>query len=658
MDTQEKDDLLDLYEGNESYIFISYSHLDLDELHPIIEWLHEHGYRIWYDKGIHPGTEWPEMVAGRLSDCAVFLAFLSKNYLASQNCVRELHYAVSKRKQLLTVILDNVKMSPGVEMQLCTSQAIRKKDYSTKGFYQVLGNTDVIANCRFSPVKEDSISAAPAPDAFSGKPGRSAPAGQKQGRPSSDGQKVKMTLLQKFITPGRRKTSPVYPVLSGMVIIILAVFLLCGIYQKAHTCVIAGTKYSTSDTIICLEDCVFTEEDAANLLKMNNLSSLTIKHSVLNEIFVDAIGKMSSLNSLRIYDSAGITDYHFLQELHKLYTLTLSDMVLSDSDLPMGSLPTSLVTLEITGNATLTSSAFLSGLDRLQYLSLQNNGLQDVSELSSFRNLAEVNLSDNKISVIREPMQSLELYELHLDRNELVDLSGLNDLTTLKTFSLSENKTPDGFESCDLGNELLFLSKSSNTLKTVDLSKNFLSGEDLYDILGSCIALKNVYLSGNPINGDLQFLANSYSMVELHANDCAITGLSGLHSDDSLTTLYLSNNELTDLKNMPSFRSGSYCLLDLRNNRLKSLNDLPSGEYYRVLFNGNPLEKVDWPTDISVSYAAFDYVNEMTAEDALASCSFVYVAKTPADHKVALKKASAGRLYFGLMDIDGNIVEE
>ena len=47
------------YEGNENYIFISYAHKRSEESLNIIRALDEAGFRVWYDDGIAPGSEWP-----------------------------------------------------------------------------------------------------------------------------------------------------------------------------------------------------------------------------------------------------------------------------------------------------------------------------------------------------------------------------------------------------------------------------------------------------------------------------------------------------------------------------------------------------------------------------------------------------------------------
>ena len=65
----------------------------------IVEALIASGFRVWYDAGIVAGTEWPEFIAEKLSQSACVIAFISENSLASQNCRREINYAISEKKE-------------------------------------------------------------------------------------------------------------------------------------------------------------------------------------------------------------------------------------------------------------------------------------------------------------------------------------------------------------------------------------------------------------------------------------------------------------------------------------------------------------------------------------------------------------------------------
>jgi hypothetical protein len=54
------------HNGDEPFIFVSYSHSDKSIVYPEITELHNH-YWIWYNEGIDPGNEWPDEVADALN---------------------------------------------------------------------------------------------------------------------------------------------------------------------------------------------------------------------------------------------------------------------------------------------------------------------------------------------------------------------------------------------------------------------------------------------------------------------------------------------------------------------------------------------------------------------------------------------------------------
>ena len=123
------------YEGAEDYIFISYSHRDMQAVLPILYRLRDAGFRFWYDEGIDPGTEWPESIASHLLGCRVFIAFVSG--------------ALSRGKDFLTVTLEPTSMTPGMEMQLAPYQSLNKFKYDDEEmFFQRLLSLEPLASCR------------------------------------------------------------------------------------------------------------------------------------------------------------------------------------------------------------------------------------------------------------------------------------------------------------------------------------------------------------------------------------------------------------------------------------------------------------------------------------------------------------------------------
>ena len=116
------------YEGNEPYIFASYCHEDNDRVLPTISFLQRNDYRVWFDGGIQAGEDWPEVIANHLSACEVFLAFFSSASLRSHNCRREFNFAIMENKKCVIILLDDVKLTPVMRMQMATLQAIQHFD--------------------------------------------------------------------------------------------------------------------------------------------------------------------------------------------------------------------------------------------------------------------------------------------------------------------------------------------------------------------------------------------------------------------------------------------------------------------------------------------------------------------------------------------------
>lgn len=127
------------YSGKKSYVFISYAHKDKKEIYPIIEKLINDGYRVWYDEGIDPGTEWDENIAKHIEECGYFIPFISENYLKSSNCKDELNFARDLDKDRFLVYLQNINLPSGMNMRLSRLQNIHKYAYdSFDEFYKKL----------------------------------------------------------------------------------------------------------------------------------------------------------------------------------------------------------------------------------------------------------------------------------------------------------------------------------------------------------------------------------------------------------------------------------------------------------------------------------------------------------------------------------------
>ena len=209
------------YEGREPYIFISYSHKDSDRVFPILKYLDEKGYRIWYDEGIDPGTEWPESIAQHLMHSAVCIAFISENSLASQNCRREINFALSRNQiGFLSVMLEDAKMTPGVELQLSTYQSLLMYKYRGQDeFYDKLIHVDLLEPCKRP--QEAAVQQGPGPQVYAAEgPSQTAPA--KETKPVKESKPAKEPRAAKPEKPAGGGANKKMLIIGGAAVAVIA----------------------------------------------------------------------------------------------------------------------------------------------------------------------------------------------------------------------------------------------------------------------------------------------------------------------------------------------------------------------------------------------------------------------------------------------------
>lgn len=144
---------------NKPYVFISYAHANSDKVLPTVSAMKAAGINLWFDEGIVAGSEWPEFIAEKVVDCNKFVLFVSNAYLNSQNCKRELNFAISRKKDILSIFLEEVQLSPGMEMQLGTYQAIYRNRFESD-------RALISSMCKepfFNPCRLDGAAPAPTP---------------------------------------------------------------------------------------------------------------------------------------------------------------------------------------------------------------------------------------------------------------------------------------------------------------------------------------------------------------------------------------------------------------------------------------------------------------------------------------------------------------
>lgn len=149
-------ELFEIYDGNEPYLFISYSHADEDVVFPLIAGIQKAGYRVWMDRGIEVGTEWSDNIADHLTRCEAVIFFVSKKSVASENCLDEIATAKSKKKPAILIFIEeDVQLPPGVEMQTNRFQRMPLYRYdSVDQMVKALIEAPMLKPCYVEPVVE------------------------------------------------------------------------------------------------------------------------------------------------------------------------------------------------------------------------------------------------------------------------------------------------------------------------------------------------------------------------------------------------------------------------------------------------------------------------------------------------------------------------
>jgi hypothetical protein len=112
------------YDGAADYIFISYKHQDMPRIVPILRKVADLGYRLWYDKGIPGGAEWDALIEERVQNCKLLMLFVTQVAVESRYVRREVKFADSLAKPLVSIKLEESKLGHGMQMLLNQYQMV------------------------------------------------------------------------------------------------------------------------------------------------------------------------------------------------------------------------------------------------------------------------------------------------------------------------------------------------------------------------------------------------------------------------------------------------------------------------------------------------------------------------------------------------------
>lgn len=129
------------------YIYISFSRKDHPQVQALIDTLKAMGFRIMYDDGSEAGTQWSSRLEAQLQSSNCVVVFLTENSLNAPSVMQELSFALSQGKQIVAVCLENVPLTPGLQMQLSKFTVIHKPA-DTQALAEQLISIDAVRACK------------------------------------------------------------------------------------------------------------------------------------------------------------------------------------------------------------------------------------------------------------------------------------------------------------------------------------------------------------------------------------------------------------------------------------------------------------------------------------------------------------------------------
>lgn len=433
------------YEGGKPYIFVSYAHANSKDVMAVITDMHDRGYRLWYDEGIEVGSEWPECIAEHLRGASLMLAFISKAYMRSDNCRREMHYALMKRIKVINIFLEETEMTPGMEMQIGNIFALMKYSMPEKLFFDRLYSAPLLTAETLGGEDEAETASAPAP-AEAKAPEEEKPKAKKTGderlraereaereerreakrKAHSRGQEAKAEMP----APKKKKWTA-----GRITALVLAVLL----FAAVVTLGIVGHFTGLTERVMIklnTQEAQLLPTSAKAEFSSETFENIAREYTGIAEGDI-YVADLASLTELRIMGA----NFYFGDEVtpesaHKIVPEGTEIRDLSDLQYFTG-----LKTLHINGQS-LSSLATLPALN-LQYLEIGGCRVTSLDGVGRLTKLRELRAAACPVTELGDIRQCLDLRLLDLSGANVTDFSTLKPLTKLTSVSLANCTTAE-----------------------------------------------------------------------------------------------------------------------------------------------------------------------------------------------------------------------
>lgn len=137
-------------------IFISYSHPDKNQVESIVNILNKNTeHEIWYDNELRGGDHYFSVIAEQILKNEYFIFVVSRNSVASEWCRLELQFAMSEKRKIIAIWLEETPLPPVISLIIQNTHYINRYSGSDDDFTQNIISCFSVSAEKYSKSSKD-----------------------------------------------------------------------------------------------------------------------------------------------------------------------------------------------------------------------------------------------------------------------------------------------------------------------------------------------------------------------------------------------------------------------------------------------------------------------------------------------------------------------